>query len=433
MLNSTLNYEDWLAIAPDQTWLPLSNDAQNQAWDHVKPLNYSHPVAYDRAYRSQICLDLMIPWLQEEQDTSAPVAPWSPTGDSQNLPEIWEFVEGVALQIGDTRIVLIPSSAINPDEFVVPQEWVNIPNWAAHYYFAVYLNEADNYLHIAGYTTHARLMESATLNIDDQTYRLPIRHLISDLNLFWVAQELAQPAALAVPALPSLSANQVQVFIQELSQIRDYSPRLDLPFEQWAYLLNQPQNLHELYQLRITPTPNPVEGAIVYLGNQLEQLGRRLTKVIDDSLTMGIAGPELAIAKGTPRGNQTTPSLFFEIEQAILELHFQLSLESDEIPDSSGIDIQIDCRCIAGSLRDDVQIQVFSIDPLASQEYLILEDDFNQTGSSSLSLFEQPQAQFKVTIQYHQSQMSQTFRVIVDDNYPVIQQIGEPTQDTDLL
>ncbi|TAG39467.1 MAG: DUF1822 family protein, partial [Oscillatoriales cyanobacterium] len=53
---------------------------------------------------------------------------------------MWEVVNGTAFQIGETRLILIPSDETELEEFCVPQEWVDIPNWSADYYLPVQVN-----------------------------------------------------------------------------------------------------------------------------------------------------------------------------------------------------------------------------------------------------------------------------------------------------
>lgn len=74
-----------------------------------------------------------------------------------DLSSIWEVVNGTAIGIGETRIVLIPE-AMDTDEYEVQAEWVDIPSWAADYYLAVQVNSEDCWLRIWGYTTHKKLV-----------------------------------------------------------------------------------------------------------------------------------------------------------------------------------------------------------------------------------------------------------------------------------
>ena len=85
----------------------------------------------------------MLPELSAASETSAQIA------SSENL---WEFVTGFALNLGKSRLVIIPSETIDTDEFSVPQEWVDIPELAADYYLAVQVNFEDRWLRVWGFS-----------------------------------------------------------------------------------------------------------------------------------------------------------------------------------------------------------------------------------------------------------------------------------------
>lgn len=293
MLKSVLTFDDLVAIAPEQIWLPISEKAQEQARQQAQQPTYSHPEAYNRAYRSYLCLNLIHSWLESEQDTAQPINVSSPT---QTPEELWEFVEGIAITLGDIRIVVIPNEAIVIDEFSIPREWVDIPGWASHYYFAVYINSEGQYLHLAGYTTHETVKNKAIIDYSDQTYRLLNKDLTTDFKLFWVARSLLSiPAIQAAPISP-LSPIQSTHLIQKLTQILDYSPRLDCPYEQWIALIENSETLHEMYQRRSQPLPtafNRWSEGIFTTGWQVIQ---DLTDLLD-------ATPAMAIAKSALPGN----------------------------------------------------------------------------------------------------------------------------------
>lgn len=137
-------------IDPNQLYLELSNERLEEIWQQSKP--FSSPSRYWQAYLHQICLDVFLPWLQEAQSLDARVWP-----GKASLPFIWEIVNGVAINFAGGRLVLLPTDTIDLSELQVPQEWVDLPSWAADYYLAVHVNPDDGYLRVFGYTTHRHL------------------------------------------------------------------------------------------------------------------------------------------------------------------------------------------------------------------------------------------------------------------------------------
>lgn len=67
----------------------------------------------------------------------------------------------------------------------------------------------------------------------------------------WVARGLFPAKKLAFETLPTLSREETEKSIQQLSQQIDYSPRLDLAFERWAEIVANDESRQRLYQLRL--------------------------------------------------------------------------------------------------------------------------------------------------------------------------------------
>jgi Protein of unknown function (DUF1822) len=222
---------------PTEWWLELSPAVRTAAWEQQPDAT---PDRRWTAYLNQICLTAFLAWLQAEYVPDAiACAPVSASG--------WG-VNGTAIQVGTTRIVLIPSEAIDSSELEVPQEWVDIPNWAADYYLAVQLQSSDqNWLRVWGYTTHQDLKTIAHYDPSDRTYCLAAPDLTQDLSAFWVTLQFCPTAQTrtAIAPLPELSTIQAENLLQRLNRTEVTFPRLAVPFELWGALLVQ----HESRQI----------------------------------------------------------------------------------------------------------------------------------------------------------------------------------------
>lgn len=240
-----LSFDDLVILDPDQLWLEFSPDEQRvvlyQSWSQA----YSNDAARWRAYLNHLCLDVFQRWLAAEPDLPAPVV-WPQISE---LPSFWEIVNGTAITLGETRLVLIPSDAVNLEELRVPQEWVDIPSWAADYYLAIQLNLEEHWLRVSGYATHDQLKREGQFDPMDRTICLNQECLTEDLNILWVTQELFSRCQPAVKPLPTLSSATAATLLNQLSQSA-YSPRLDRPFEQWAALIANQNWREQLYQGR---------------------------------------------------------------------------------------------------------------------------------------------------------------------------------------
>jgi len=196
-----------------------------------------------RVYLNQLSFQTVLPWLQEKYGAEVTESP------PISCPERWELVNGSAITLGKTRLILVPSDAIDRQEFRVPQEWIDIPDWVGDYYLAVEVDPDDGGVTIWGYTTHTVLKTIGIYDQDDRAYCLEADALIADLNVLWVMHQLTtEPTRVTVPALPTLNSLQVNRLIHQIADAAIRLPRVEIPFPEWGALLER--HLQQLYQHR---------------------------------------------------------------------------------------------------------------------------------------------------------------------------------------
>ncbi|MGL5833903.1 MAG: DUF1822 family protein [Waterburya sp.] len=205
-------------------------------------------------YLNQVALAVFLPWLQAEEDATAKAQV-----RQAEQAGIWEVVNGTAIAIQDAKLVLIPSEADDLGELRVPQEWIDLPNWAADYYLAVQVNVDAGYVRVWGYSTHQQLKQG-TFNPSDRTYSLADDQLIGDLNALWVARALCpdEVTQAAIEPLAELATAQADNLIERLGNPSELLPRLAVPFSTWGALLQNPQWFRRLGAARrgiATKTP----------------------------------------------------------------------------------------------------------------------------------------------------------------------------------
>ncbi|MUG98119.1 DUF1822 family protein [Scytonema sp. UIC 10036] len=234
-------------LYPESIWCYISESDREKAWFSSE--NFSNKAARWNSYLNLLCLNKCIAWLEADGSSQVTVYP-----SVETLPSIWEVVNGFALQVERTRLILILSEAIETEEFSVPQEWVDISSWAGHYYLAVQVNLADEWLRIWGYTTHKQLKTQGIYDEFERTYSLDKEDLITDLNVLWISQELNpkqfEVAVAVIEKLPSLSSMQAEKLVEKLSQPSPYSPRLEISFKEWGALIADDNWREHLYANR---------------------------------------------------------------------------------------------------------------------------------------------------------------------------------------
>jgi hypothetical protein len=248
----TSDLNELMIIYPERLWLEISDQAQEHAWRLSKQKLYSHTGGSWNAYLNNLCLHVFCAWLKEDPDLRETINVWL---DDEQLASIWEVVNGTMLTIGDTKVVLIPTDKSNFQELRIPQEWVDIPNWAGNYYLAVELNLEERWFGVWGYATHQQIRKEAKYDSLDQTYSLDVEDLITDLNVMWVAREVCPVEKLEVEPLP-ISTTQIEKLLDQLSKFTFYSPRLDVPFKMWGALLAVDEYRQRLYHRRLENQKN---------------------------------------------------------------------------------------------------------------------------------------------------------------------------------
>ncbi|MBD2776593.1 DUF1822 family protein [Iningainema tapete] len=237
-----LNIQTLSQIYSEHTWLELTDSDLKQAQPSQ---DYSNETGRNFAYLNRLCLNAFLKWMQEiGLSVSIP---------NEKLPLTWEFVNGCAINVGSKKLVLIPSDAIDIADFAVPQEWVDIPDWAADYYLPIRVDLQKQYLHFWGFISRRSLKAKADYDPIYRLYYVERDWVIPNLESLVIAANILQDEKGEVTALPKLSQTEVEKLIEELSQDKLYSPRLKANFEKWGALLNKSAWLQRLYELRVQP------------------------------------------------------------------------------------------------------------------------------------------------------------------------------------
>jgi Protein of unknown function (DUF1822) len=228
-----------------QVLLEIEPDETTKAWQQTAKFS----TANNRwnAYLNCLSLNILLPWLREEYAPEASVFP-----NNSSLASFWEITNGTAINCQAERIVIIPNEAIDLSEMRIPQEWVDIPTWAAEYYIAVQVEPEEGWLRIWGYTTHAQLKAKAIYDASDRTYSLSQEDVFADINLLWIARQLCPDEVIRaeITPLPALPPTQAENLLQRLGNPEIFIPRMAVPFTTWGALVENSDRRQKLYQQR---------------------------------------------------------------------------------------------------------------------------------------------------------------------------------------
>lgn len=243
----TSNSPSLMMTSFNQLCLEIPEDSLTQFWQTQPPAFSTDGVRW-QASLNQACLSAFLPWFREEFAPNAKV--WA---NPATLSSFWEVVNGCAIDFDHHRLVLIPSAAADFAELRVPQEWVDIPDWAGDYYVSVYVNQEDQEIQVLGYTTHQVLKQQGQYDASDRSFCLEADALIADINVLWVTRQLCPEETLrmAIEPLPSLPVEQAENLLDRLGNPDLILPRLAVPFQPWAALIQHGGWRRRLYERRL--------------------------------------------------------------------------------------------------------------------------------------------------------------------------------------
>ena len=199
-----------------------------------------------QAYLNEICLKAVLPWLKEELTDTA-----KSLFNASVLSSIWEFINGTPITLGNKRCILIPSEAMDDSELRVPQEWVDIPDWVADYYLAVHVQAEDGWVRVWGFCSHAQLKSDGNYDANTRTYSLDADEII-DIGAIATAYdfETQENTRFKIQQIAQLTPTLAQNLISRLGSLDVMIPRLSVPFQMWAALMQHGGWRKELYQRR---------------------------------------------------------------------------------------------------------------------------------------------------------------------------------------
>lgn len=265
----TANAALFTFASPTDLILEIPANVQNQAYLHSQ--SFSHPSSGYQAYLNELCLNVVLPWLQAD---FAPQAKVSPSINA--LASFWELVNGTAIVSDGIRFILVPSEAMDLSELRVHQEWVDVSSLAGDYYLAVQVEPDEAYVRVWGYCSYEQLKNQASYDASDRTYSLDATDVISDISVLSVAQQLCPQESSQKPIaqLPALPQEQAQNLIARLANPEIITPRLAIPFQLWGALIEHGGWRQSLYQRRLGL---PEQWSVIqWLQNGVSQLAENI-------------------------------------------------------------------------------------------------------------------------------------------------------------
>ena len=306
------------ALHPEQLLISLSSEDIERA--KPREQDYSNDWARHNALINRLTVNAIKPWL--EDDTGEKVKIW----EENTLHTFWEIVNGTALEINRKRIILIPSDNLDTEEYIVPTEWIKIPNWIGDYYLAIQVNLEDMWLRVWGCTTHKHICQIGEYDARWQNYCLAGEELVSDINVMLEARKFNAENKLAVDPLPVLDSAEINKMMSDLAQPSSFSPRHKIDFDKWGEFISE-KNREQLYFQRCSqsykiPTSARITNLQNWLKGRVEGTWQQISQVIYPTLQ-----PEfgLLLDENSILGKSVALADFIQLDNSILGIYAQIT------------------------------------------------------------------------------------------------------------
>ncbi|WP_373480278.1 DUF1822 family protein [Geminocystis sp.] len=232
-----MNYLNFIDTNIDETKIKLNDDIKNETWQQISKLN--NEVASFRGYLNLLVRKTFLIWLNLMLESNFV--------DNLKLEDnlsIWNFINGNAIDINDSRIVLIPTEIQDKTEFSIPEEWLKIPQWVGNYYLPVEVNLEENYLNFWGYASYEDIINYGKLDSFNHYIDFPFECLENDLNIICLEYEYGWNSIPQISPLP-FNASIEESLITEIQN--NLSPRLLLNFSDWLSFISNNSIRNQLF------------------------------------------------------------------------------------------------------------------------------------------------------------------------------------------
>lgn len=241
--------EDWVEFENSSETITLEPEQLKQA------LELSNQVG-DEARKWQVYLQALAllsfeEWLQQRE----PEISIERESSSVWQPQYANAIDAVCnLKIGEFKVCLIPTISFTDEEVIVPRAVVDLPEFTAHFYVVVGIEEELDVAAIRGFLRHDQLVNhQPQLQAEaDWTYQLPLVWFNREPDELLLYLQCLDPTAIPLPEIPTnrqaTLARMQAALLTLLPQVRNRPLWQVLTWEQGTAVLTTPDLLNWLYQ-----------------------------------------------------------------------------------------------------------------------------------------------------------------------------------------
>ncbi|MCG8367727.1 MAG: DUF1822 family protein [Pseudanabaenales cyanobacterium] len=170
------------------------------------------------------------------------------------------------LRIAQFKVCLVATEHLLDEIIMVPRAAIDLPEFAAHFYIVIEVQEEQSQALIRGYGRYDQLIahrQTVDLQADrDWNYPFPLDLFDAEPNHLLLHLQTLHPSAIALPtgkppAISSLTQADLNHLLSHWRQSPDQNFWRSLTWEQGSMLLQSPELLELLYQWRRSPEKPP--------------------------------------------------------------------------------------------------------------------------------------------------------------------------------
>lgn len=254
-------------------------------------------------------------------------------------PPYANVIQAVAnLTVGSFKLCLIATGSLTDEQVIIPQPVIDLPEFAAHFYVLIEIEEEFEQAIIRGFLRRDLLTSQChSLNLQpnpDWTYSVPLAWFDSDPDRLLLYLRCLEPAAILLPEIPS---DRQAILSTMQGELETLLPRLQsretalwqvLNWQQGTAVLTNPELLEWVYKLQ-TEEPSELRNYLSDLLNLLTQqtvnVARWLQDQIDElaqGLSWVLMPPTFFPATASMRSTQSLEAVLpaAEFEEIIRQL-----------------------------------------------------------------------------------------------------------------
>lgn len=204
-------------------------------------------------------------------------------------PQYASVFQAVAnLTVGSFKVCLIATGSLTDEEVIIPQPVIDLPEFAAHFYVLIEIQEEFEQAIIRGFVRRDRLdSQCHALNLPpnaDWTYSVPLAWFDSDPDRLLLYLRCLEPSAIL---LPEIAGDRIAVLSTVQAELETLLPLLQsretalwqvLNWQQGTAVLTNPELLEWLYKLQTEENDKQEAETQNELRNYLSDLLNLLTQ-----------------------------------------------------------------------------------------------------------------------------------------------------------